>query len=246
MNLRVMSYNVQSGFANGRQIHDYIPQAAHMASVNADVIALQEVAIRHPHGKPVDYPAAVAEYLGMEYVFAKALDYADYFPGSEGCYGVAILSKYPVRHIASLMLPVPDKIEPRAALITQIAAPTPFYMISTHLSFQGEFDGDAAARVEQLQIIFNCLDANSLYPAILAGDLNSQPQDAAIDCLRKKFDVFNDGRCSLPTAKSSKFGWVQIDYIAAAPQSAVKCLNFFRGDDCTVSDHYAVIADLEI
>lgn len=246
MKLRVMSYNVQSGFANGRQVHDYIPQAAHMASVNADVIALQEVAIRHPHGKPIDYPAVTAEYLGMEYSFAKALDYADYFPGCDGCYGVAVLSKYPVRHIASLMLPVPDEIEPRTAVIVQIDAPVPFYMISTHLSFQGEFDGDAAARVEQLQTIFRYLDENSLYPAILAGDLNSQPHDDSINCLRGKFDVFNDNRCNEPTAKSSKFGWVQIDYIAAAPQSAVKCENFFRGSDCTASDHYAVIADLEI
>ena len=70
MKLRVMSYNVQSGFANGRKVHDYIPQAAHMAAMNADVIALQEVAIRHPHGKPIDYPAVTAEYLGMEYSFA--------------------------------------------------------------------------------------------------------------------------------------------------------------------------------
>ncbi|MBE6388645.1 MAG: hypothetical protein E7043_00555 [Lentisphaerae bacterium] len=246
MKLRVMSYNVQSGFANGREIHNYLPQAEHIASYSPDVVALQEVSIRHPFGKPIDYPTLVARHLGMNYAFAKALDYADYFPGCDGCYGVAVLSKYPVELITSLMLPVPEGIEPRTAVITRIHAPEPFYMISTHLSYQGEFEGDAEGRIEQLATIFRYLDANGLYPAILAGDLNSQPDDASIYALREKFDVFNDGRSDQPTANSQKFGWVQIDYISAAPKGAVRCEKFFTGNDCTASDHYAVLADLEI
>ena len=144
------------------------------------------------------------------------------------------------------MLPVPEGIEPRTAVITRIHAPEPFYMISTHLSYQGEFEGDAEGRIEQLATIFRYLDANGLYPAILAGDLNSQPDDASINALREKFDVFNDGRSDQPTANSQKFGWVQIDYISAAPKGAVRCEKFFTGNDCTASDHYAVLADLEI
>ena len=246
MKLRVMTYNVQSGFANGRKIHDYIPQAEHMASYAPDVIALQEVAIRHPHGKKIDYPALAADFLKMNYVFAKALDYEDYFPGCDGCYGVAILSKYPLKHIKSIMLPVPDEIEPRTALIVEVDAPVRFYMVCTHLSFQGEFENDADARVEQLQTVFKYLAENNLYPAILAGDLNSQPQDASINALRAEFDVFNDNFCNESTAYSKKFGWVQIDYIAAAPQKRIKCENLFRGNDCTASDHYAIIADFEL
>ena len=243
MKMRVMSYNTQSGFANGRIIHNYLAQAEHIAANNPDVVALQEVAINHPRGEKVDYPAAVAKHLGMEhYCYAKALD----FEASNGKYGVAILSKYPMKMLAEIMLPVPDGIEPRVAAVARIEAPVPFYMVCTHLSFQGEFEGDVAGRVEQLKTIFRYLDENQCYPAILAGDLNSQPQDESIQALREKFEVLNDGRDDRPTANSQKFGWVQIDYIAAAPAGRFKCECFTRGDDCTVSDHYAVIADLEL
>ena len=242
MKMRVMSYNTQSGFANGRKIHNYVAQADHITANNPDIVALQEVAINHPAGEKVDYPAAVAKRLGMEYCYAKALD----FEACDGKYGVAILSKYPMEKVAEIMLPVPEGIEPRVAAVARINAPVPFYMVCTHLSFQGEFEGDAEGRIEQLKTIFRYLDENQCYPAILAGDLNSQPQDTSIQTLREKFEVLNDGRDDRPTAFSKKFGWVQIDYIAAAPAGRFKCECFTRGDDCTVSDHYAVIADLEL
>lgn len=243
MKIRVMSYNTQSGFANGREIYNYAAQADHIAANNPDIVALQEVAINHPAAEEkVDYPAAVAKRLGMEYCYAKALDFA----GCDGKYGVAILSKYPMEKLAEIKLPVPEGIEPRVAVIARIAAPVPFYMVSTHLSFQGEFEGDGEGRIEQLKTIFRYLDENQCYPVLLAGDLNSQPQDGSIQALREKFEVFNDGRDDRPTAYSRKFGWVQIDYIAGAPAGRCKCEQFTRGDDCTVSDHYAVMADLEL
>ena len=246
MKLRVMSYNTQSGFAKGREVHNYLPQAEHIASYNPDVVALQEVSINHPFGEKIDYPELVAKYLGMNYCFGKALNYVDYFPDCDGVYGVAVLSKYPVELVDKIMLPVPEGIEPRVALVTKIAAPTPFYMISTHLSYQGEFPNDTNSRVDQLETVFAYLKERQISPVILAGDLNSQPQDNSIDALRRDFEVFNDGRSDKPTAESSKYGWVQIDYISASPKKQWKCENFFVGNDCTASDHYAVIADLEI
>lgn len=246
MKLRVMSYNTQSGFAKGREVHNYLPQAEHIASYDPDVVALQEVAINHPYGEKINYPELVSKYLGMNYVYGKALDFIDYFPGCDGFYGVAVLSKYPVELVEKIMLPVPEGIEPRVALITKIAAPEPFYMISTHLSYQGEFDNDTNSRVDQLETVFAYLKEKQLSPVILAGDLNSQPQDSSIDALRRDFEVCNDGRDDRPTAESSKFGWVQIDYIATFPKRKWQCKKFFVGNDCTASDHYAVVADLEI
>ena len=122
MKMRVMSYNTQSGFANGRKIHNYVAQADHIAANNPDIVALQEVAINHPAGEKVDYPAAVAKRLGMEYCYAKAMD----FETDNGKYGVAILSKYPMKMLAEIMLPVPDGIEPRVAAVARIEAPVPF------------------------------------------------------------------------------------------------------------------------
>jgi len=241
-----MSYNTQSGFAKGRKVHNYLPQAEHIACYNPDVVALQEVAINHPFGEKINYPELVAKHLGMNYCFGKALDFCDMFPECDGTYGVAVLSKYPVEPVEKIMLPVPEGIEPRVALVTRIDAPTPFYMVSTHLSYQGEFPNDTNSRVDQLETVFAYLKKHQLSPVVLAGDLNSQPQDNSIDALRREFDVFNDGRSDLPTAESSKYGWVQIDYISAAPKAQWKCDRFFVGSDCSVSDHYAVIADLEI
>lgn len=240
MKLRVMSYNTQSGFAIGRKVHDFRPQADHIASYSPDVVALQEVSIRHPKGEQIDYPAEVAKRIGMNYLFGKAMDLPP-----NGIYGVAILSKYPLELVDSLILPVPENIEPRPALIVKVCAPTPFYMVSTHLSYQGEFEGDDAGRVEQLQTIIKFLEEKSLAPVILAGDLNSAPEDPSIDFLRKSFDVFSDQYPVAPTCCSSKFGEQQIDFISGFPQKKFVCRNIFAGNDRTASDHQAVIADLE-
>ena len=240
MNLRVMSYNTQSGFANGRKVHDFRAQADHIASYAPDVVALQEVSIRHPKGEPIDYPAETAKRLGMNYIFGRAMD----LPPA-GIYGVAILSKYPLELVDSLILPVPEMIEPRPALIVKVCVPVPFYMVSTHLSYQGEFDGDDLGRIEQLRCIMDFLAKNSLSPVILAGDLNSAPNDISIDTLREKFDVFSDGR-NVEATCVTKFGWLQIDFISGFPQGKFHCKEIFAGNDCTASDHKALIADLEL
>jgi len=239
--MRIVSYNTQAGFANGRQLHDWEAQASLLATYSADVIALQEVAIRHPQGKPIDYPAEVARTLGMNYLFAEAMPLKP-----DGHYGVGLLSRYPLEHVATIQLPVPQDIEPRVALVARVLAPTPFCLVSTHLSYHGEFPGDDEGRVRQMGCILDFLEANRLFPIILAGDLNTAPNAPALQALRRKFEVFNDNRDARPTAKTSKFGWLQIDYIAGTPSSAISCTAFRVGDDCRASDHYAVIADVEI
>lgn len=239
MKIRVLSYNTQSGFALGRKVHDHLSQAAHILSYSPDVVALQEVAIRHPNGAPINYPAEAAAFLKFNYVFGKALDF-----GINGEYGVAVMSKFPLREVAKLFLPVPEKIEPRIALIVKVLAPEPFYMISTHLSYQGEFPGDDEGRIAQVNCILDYLDANNLYPAILAGDLNSAPEDVSIDALRRKFTVFSDRQPIQPTCETS-FGPLQIDFISGSPGENIICHNIEAGCNCTFSDHRAVIADLE-
>ena len=241
MKIVFTSYNTQSGFGIGRKIHDYTAQVRELASHHPDVAALQEVAIRHPMGKPVDYPAAVAEALGMHYLFAEAMEL-----DKGGRYGVALLSKYPLKKVAELRLPVPEGIEPRAALVAEVLAPVPFYAVSTHLSYQGEFDGDGEGREKQIGAIIDFLKKENLFPAILAGDLNSRSADASIEAVRKDFDLFNDRGDGRPTAESSKYGWEMIDYIAGAPQGRFRLLDFRTGENCTASDHYSVTAELEL
>ena len=132
----------------------------------------------------------------------------------------------------------------RPALIVKVCAPTPFYMVSTHLSYQGEMENDDAVRVEQLKYLTGFLAEKQLSPIILAGDLNSAPEDDSINFLRKSFDVFSDNSGLGPTC-TTKFGWQQIDFITGFPQGKFTCKQIFRGNDRTASDHYAVITDLE-
>lgn len=241
MKLKVVSYNTQSGFAAGRKVHDFSAQADEIAKYSPDVVALQEVAIRHPMGKPVDYPAETAKILKMQYVFSEALSL-----GKNGRYGVAVLSKFPLETVARLKLPVPEKIEPHIALIVKVHAPVPFHVVSTHLSYQGEFDGDDNGRIEQIRSILAYVADHRLFPILLAGDLNSSPRSGAVQALREKFDVFNDSGSGRPTAETGKYGWMQIDYISGSPHGTFKCRSFKVGDDCTASDHYAVIAELDL
>jgi endonuclease/exonuclease/phosphatase family metal-dependent hydrolase len=216
-------------------------QVQEIASYSPDLVALQEVAIRHPKGKPVDYPAAAARELNMNYLFANAFDL-----GENSYYGVALLSKFPMEKVAEIMLPVPENIEPRIALVAKVNAPQPFYAVSTHLSYQGEFEGDEEGRAVQIKTVLDFLEKNSLYPAILAGDLNATPDTAALNALRENFTVLSDGREEMLTANSTKYGWVQIDYISLSKDGTWHCDSLRKGKDCTVSDHYAVIAELTL
>lgn len=238
--MRILTYNVASGIGSDERF-DWHRSCELIRSVNPDVAALQEVAVCRPNCPPVDYPAAVSAALGMNGEYACTLSFAN-----GGKFGNMVLSRFPLERTLKITLDLPKEIEPRKALVVRVLAPKPFYFISTHLPYQGECENDDPIRLACVRQIQQTLEANGWFPAILCGDLNNPPEAPAIRFLHEAWNVTNDLNEGLPTAKTGKFGWQQIDYVCCRPQDAFRVISNRRIEDCVASDHYPIVAEVDI
>lgn len=239
MKLRVMTYNLHSGLDV-----DFKPanpaQCDVVAAEAPDILGAEEVAVYRRFDPALNMPVEMGKKLDMEYGFSKALDLPNETPSAE--YGVAAFSKYPMDFVDKLFLPAAD--EPRVFGVYRIHAEKEFYFVVTHFLFQGECEGDEEKRAASVKMISDYLAEHNYYPAILVGDLNATPESQAIRDLHEVADVWNDADPETKTAYSSKFGWVQIDYIASFPKGAFTLEKFYFGENITASDHRPAIADL--
>jgi endonuclease/exonuclease/phosphatase family metal-dependent hydrolase len=166
--VRVATFNVLSGRTPGDHHVDAGRFAAAVASLDADVLALQEVDRNQPRSHLADLTAVAAEAMGAEeHRFAAAM------VGSPGAtweaatgaeqpdaatYGVALLSRHPVTawnvvKLPVLQTPAPfwfrgDRLptlvrdEARVALAAQVDFPEgPVTVVGTHLSFVPWWNG---------------------------------------------------------------------------------------------------------
>ena len=196
--MRLATFNVLSGRTPG---DDHVVPgrfAAAVASLDADLLALQEVDRRQPRSGYVDLAAVAAEAGGaVAHRFAAAMtglpdgtwspatgeDAAD-----APAYGIALLSRYPVRswrrmplpalrtpvplRVASRRLPVVVRDEPRVAVTAVVTTPAGDVTVAaTHLSFVPGWNalqlrrlvGELRARAGRL---------------VVMGDLNMGPAQA--------------------------------------------------------------------
>ncbi len=109
--IRVATYNIKHGRGMDGVL-DLERTLATLKSLNADVIALQEVDDQARRSGGVDQASWLAEQLGMQAAFGAFMD----FQG--GRYGLAILSRRPILSRESWRLP--EGNEPRVALATRI------------------------------------------------------------------------------------------------------------------------------
>lgn len=165
-------------------------------ALRPDVVGLQEVDRRQPRSQQADQTAAVAEALGTSHFrFAPALvgtpggqwrDAVDADQDDTGpAYGVALVSRWPVRSWHVLRLPAAPvrspvvlpgtrqliwlKDEPRVGLAAVVDAPTgPMTIATTHLSFVPGWNG---RQLRRLTAALRDLPG----PRVLLGDLNLPP-----------------------------------------------------------------------
>src|SRR5690606_35586377 len=141
--LRVVSYNVQLGFTAGGSLN-LEEVAAVLAAERPDIIALQEV----PRGF---LPAAGIDMIGwlQHTLDMPHLAFQSSSPGA--LHGNAVLSRYPIRSVASRWFPRTGTALPRGAVSARIDVPdgADVHVISAHLP-PGGTRAARAARVETL------------------------------------------------------------------------------------------------
>lgn len=224
-----------------------------VASLDADVLALQEVDRNQPRSGHTDLTAAAADAMGaVDHRFVAALNGS---PGAtwiaatgreqpdSAAYGIALLSRYPVAAWEVIRLPtlhtrvpmwfrgsrLPTFVrdEPRVAVAAVIEAPDgPLTVANTHLSFVPWWGG------RQLRALVKSLDRFG-HNLVLMGDLNmSLDRAAAITGMR--------GLVAAPTfpADSPR---EQLDHILARDDWATVSGEARR---LPISDHRALVVDV--
>jgi len=253
--VRLATWNV----LHGRSLPDDVSRpdvlARCCASLEADLLALQEVDRDQPRSGNADQTALVAEAMGaVDWRFVPALHGTpgetwrraeDADPGGTA-YGIALLSRLPVSSWRTLRLPrmprvglpmpppggagrwrwVPD--EPRVAVCARVRAPFGEVTVAaTHLSFVPAWNAWQLRRVvSQLRKLPG--------PYLLMGDLNLPGPLPR---------VFAGWRCLAREATfPSHAPHVQLDHVLASPGLSVE--SSYEVREMPLSDHRAVVVDV--
>jgi endonuclease/exonuclease/phosphatase family metal-dependent hydrolase len=186
--VRIGTFNVQHGRATAGGRVDAAGLARAVAALDVDVLALQEVDRGQLRSGRSDQAAAAAAAMGAAHVrLAPALvgpvglwRRAPAHDRGGPAYGVAIVSRYPVREWTTIPLPRlrgvtlarsgwrrrPYRDQPRVALAALVETPQgPLTVVGTHLSY---LRGQGARQLEHLLDAFD----GSPHPLVVLGDLN--------------------------------------------------------------------------
>ena len=243
--LRVMTYNIYGARATSpANAADLDAIAEVIRRQNPDFVTLNEVDVfTNRTGKDVHQARDLAEKLGMEWHFSKAID------RDGGEYGDAVLSKYPILEKRSYRLPCaaeqPGEDRSLCVIRVQIDGKD-LYVASTHLD---HLSGDAS-RLVQATEIRRIRDTELEGDLILCGDLNAIPSSNVIATMTSF--LTNTGpidQYTFPSDDPSR----KIDYIMYAPIEhfgVQNCQVVSRGDQqvggVDASDHRPVIADIRL
>lgn len=176
--LKVLVYNVHAG-KDAKGVDNLQRVADIVKSSGADVVLLQEVDKGTKRSGNVDQPAEWTKRTGFNVAFGRSLNY------DGGQYGIAVMSRWPIRRDTAIHLPVEPpqersggSYEPRVAHRAVIAAPFgELTFINTHI----DASGDDRYRRQEIKTIIAMAKAATSAPnarVMVGGDLNSTPESA--------------------------------------------------------------------
>jgi endonuclease/exonuclease/phosphatase family metal-dependent hydrolase len=201
-----------------------------LGEIDADVVALQEVASAQAHS---DFLAVLERETGY-HVVAGLLRQRH---GSD--FGNAVLSRFPVRSVERLDLAI-DDYEPRGALdvCLDIGLPLPIRVVATHLGLRpGE-------RREQVRRILAVVEREPPHPTLLMGDLNEwYLWGRPLRWLRSHFRAMPVAPRTFPSRRPV----FALDRIWVSPGASVRRLaNHSSALARIASDHLPLIAEIVV
>ncbi|HJP92624.1 MAG TPA: endonuclease/exonuclease/phosphatase family protein [Pyrinomonadaceae bacterium] len=229
-----MTYNIHVGVGMDKKL-DLQRIADVINREKPDLVGLQEVdrSVKRTEGK--DEIAELAAMTRMDFAFAPNLDYQG------GKYGVAILSRWPIKNTVHRMFENKREAERRGLLRVEIEFQgRAINFVTTHLDYQFE-DGRL---FEAEQLLKYLEDTNG--PLIVVADFNDTPDGSAYKLMRTKFDdawltsrAKGDG-FSYPADKPVK----RIDHILYRTGDGVRAKKAWVVSTLA-SDHVPVVAEIE-
>ena len=194
--VRLVTFNTHHG-VGADQRHDLPRLAKLLASVDADVICLQEVD-RHfgDRSEDVDQALLLSRALDMQLAWGPAIDEPRDDRDARRQYGNALLSRLPI--LVSDVHSLPGGGEPRSALRTMLELDGgTLWVTATHLTTRS-----APERARQVAALA-ALHTGSMAAGVLVGDFNARPDAPELDPLRERFtDAWH-----LAQARDDQAGW---------------------------------------
>lgn len=229
--VRAASYNIRHGRGMDDRV-DLERTAAVLAQLNADVIALQEVDLGVRRSGGINQPEWLGARLGMHPAFGSFLDYQG------GRYGMAILSKWPLRAVRSLRLP--DGNEPRVALVAELVRPDGEVLTVVNVHF--DWVADDHFRYAQAEVVAQFVAALP-NPYLVVGDCNDVPGSRTV----QRFAALSRNAAK-PIAASNTFPspapTQEIDYVFAGPVGSWRAASAEVIAETLASDHRPLVAVL--
>ena len=230
-----MTYNIHVGVGMDKKLD--LPRIAEVINKqHPDLVGLQEVDRGVERTQRIDEIAELAKLTRMDYAFAFNLKYQG------GQYGVAILSRFPIRATDHRLFRNVREAERRGCIRAELKIDGRIInFVTTHLDYQYE-DGRV---FETEQLLAAVKDVKG--PLIVVGDFNDVPTGGAYQLMRDQFDdAWTESRAagegfSYPADKPLK----RIDYIFTRKTDRIKTRRASIVETLA-SDHVPVVADLEI
>ncbi len=238
--LKFMSYNIHIGNPPSQPatVVDMAAIAKVINTAKPDFVALQEVdRFTDRSGKDLDQAAKLGELTGMHFQFFKAID------RSNGEYGIAILSKYPIEEFHNISLPVTPgtgaELRTLGWVRVKLADGNDFVFASTHLDHIAD-----ANRELQSRELLKALKSYQKYPMVLGGDFNMNQSNAVWDLLKIAFRV----PCTnCPSTHSATKPTTAIDFLLynGIAENMFKVKSYSTYPETYASDHLPVVMELK-
>lgn len=233
--IRVMTYNIHVGVGMDKKLD--LPRIAGVINKqHPDLVGLQEVDRGVERTQRIDEIVELAKLTKMDYAFAFNLKYQG------GQYGVAILSREPIRATDHHLYLNMREAERRGFIRAEVRIGGHLInFVTTHLDYQYE-DGRA---FEAKQLLVAMKDVKA--PLIIVGDFNDVPAGEAYQLMHESFDdawqltKANEEGFSYPADRPAK----RIDYIFTRRADRIKARRAWKVETLA-SDHVPVVAELEL
>ena len=181
--IKLVSYNIR--WRSGKELEQIIDWLKERRGSAPAIIGLQEVDRNKPRSGNVNNAKAIAEALGMYYVWTAPEAASPKPKGAEEETGVEILSPYPLTNITRIVLPNagPGGRQRVAIAATTVIGKTSIRVYSVH----GETRLAIPQKLEQFRAVLKDLDRFPKdMPAIVLGDFNTW-ELPAVEGTRKLF-----------------------------------------------------------
>ncbi len=220
------TYNIHYSIGTDRRFAP--PRIADVIlSLNADVVALQEVGWHYRGQAGIDQFELLGHLTGLQVHAGLTRNHPD------AHFGNAILTGLPVRRTQTLDLSVPLH-PPRCALIAELgAAGGAFRVVNVHLGL------NPWERRAQVKKLVGALDAAESLPTLLLGDFNEWRRTPTyLDPIGQRFP-----ECSMPESFHARRPMFRYDRIYASPQFSLGHEQVIHAASARrASDHLPVVA----